>query len=313
MSEFRFSGVAANNLLGFMAALGTLRTATLAWPESRARMYWNTTEGVWTPQLILAIEISHESLIAGLHLQLQKSRGLEAFALGDDLKLPVADYRDALVHAQKNALPQLRCNIDFLAALGSDVVQSRLNGKPTGQIADTAFRTMSGAGHQHFLGTIRTFITDTTETHLDKALFQAWLYDDPLEKHSLRWDPIDDIRYALRWDNPSGDRERKTGGSMWGAYRLAIEALPLFPAQPVGDRLETTGFVKDKGKPLQLTWPVWNAAIGLYEVLSLLSSQALVAEVPDRSQLTARGVVDVFRCERITRDKYRNFTTAWPV
>ncbi len=313
MSEFQLAGVTANNLLGYMAALGTLRTTTLAWPKSQARMHWYTTDGTWTPLLTLNADISQLSLIAGLHMQLQKSQEMKAFALGDDLKLPVADYRDALVRAQQTSQPQLRSDIDFLAALGSDVIQSQLNGKPTGQIADTAFRTMSGAGHQHFLGTMRTFITDTTETHIDKTLFHTWLYDDPLEKHSLRWDPIDDIRYALRWDNPSGDSERKTGGSMWGAYRLAIEALPMFPTMPVGMRLVTTGFTDQARRPTRITWPVWQGGAGMNCIESMLALAQLQDTKPDRDHLGARGITEVFRCERITQGKYRNFTSAHPV
>ena len=208
---------------------------------------------------------------------------------------------------------QDRRDADFLAAFGSEVVESKVNGKPTGQIADTAFRTMSGAGHQHFLGTMRTFIADTAPEHLDKAVFEIWRYDDPLEKHSLRWDPLDDIRYALRWDNPSGDRNRKLGGSMWGANRLAIEALPLFPTHPIGDRLRTTGFAVRPNRTTELTWPVWSAAIGVREVRSLLSLSQLHEPTPDRTQLASRGIVEVYRCQRLTQGKYRNFTPARPV
>ncbi len=173
---------------------------------------------------------------------------------------------------------------------GSEAVQSKANGKPTGQISDTAFRTMSGAGHQHFLGTIRTFIADTQAEHLRKTLFCNWQYDDPLEKHSMRWDPQDDIRYALRWSNPSGDRERKQAGSMWGANRLAIKALALFPSFAAAHRLETTGLTQGRrGQLPHLTWPVWTGLLSVNCVVSLLAMAEFQKPAPDRKLSAGHG------------------------
>lgn len=307
------SGLAADNLLAYLAALGTLRTASLACPAGGMRLNWENIDGRWRPRLQGDVTSDREAFVALLDQQLRTGAELPALNLADDLTLPVEDFHAALQQAQQGATHQDRRNADFFAAFGSEVIQSRQNGKPTGKIADTALRTMSGAGHQHFLGTMRTFIADTTAEHLHKALFEEWNYDDPLEKHSLRWDPADDIRYALRWDNPSGDRNRKTSGSMWGANRLAIEALPLFPVQPVGDRLVTTGFSEGARRPTELSWPVWSTPIGLAELRSLLTLPSLQAGAPDHAQLAPRGIVAVYRCQRITQGKFRNFTPAIPV
>lgn len=307
------SGLAADNLLAYLAALGTLRTASLACPDGGIRMHWENIGGRWQPQLQGDMTSDRKGFVALLDQQLRTSANLPAMNLADDLTLPVEDFRTALQQAQQGATPQDHRNVDFLAAFGSEVVQSRQNGKPTGKITDTAFRTMSGAGHQHFLGTMRTFIADTTAEHLDKTLFEEWRYDDPLEKHSMRWDPADDIRYALRWDNPSGDRNRKISGSMWGANRLAIEALPLFPVQPVGNRLATTGFSEGPRRPVELSWPVWSVPIELADLRSLLTLPTLQAPAPDQGRLAPRGVVAVFRCQRVTQGKFRNFTPAMPV
>jgi hypothetical protein len=248
-----------------------------------------------------------------LDRQLQSSADLPALNLADDLTLHVEDFRAALQRAQQAATPGDRRNADVLTAFGNEVIQSRLNGKPTGKIADTALRTMSGAGHQHFLGVMRTLIADTRAEHLTQSLFDTWRYEDPVKGHSMRWDPADDVRYALRWNEPSGDPTRNSGGTMWGANRLAIEALPLFPVQPIGYRLATTGFSEGPRRPTVLTWPVWFAPIGLEEVRSLLTLPELRASIPDHDQLIPRGVVAVYRCQRITQGKFRNFTPAHPV
>jgi len=313
MSEWLLNGLGGANLLGYLAALGTLRTVSLGNPGGNTRMDWTQVDGIWRPRLCTNEAFDRTAFIDTLATHLKESKGLAALHLADDLTMKTSDYRRALINAQAGARPDERRDVDFLSAFGSEAVETRYNGKPTGQIADTALRTMSGAGHQHFLATMRTFVADTGPEQLDKALFDTWRYDDPLQNHSMRWDPADDNRYALRWANPSGDRERNINGSMWGANRLAIEALPLFPCLPVGRRLETTGFRNTRGQPTRFTYPIWEGPLDMDSVASLVSLQALQDETPDRRLLATLGVVEVFRCERITQGKYRNFTPSRPV
>ena len=313
MTDLLLGGLSADNPLGYLAALGVLRTATLATRENQFEMSWKVVNGHWQPSLRSSTEIDRAALVDLLDRQLKDSAGLEAFSLGDDLKINTEDFRNALIRGQSSASAEDRRNTDFLAAFGSDAIESLANGKPTGQIADTDFRTMSGAGHQHFLKTIWTFIEDTQSCHLEKALFEPWVYDDPLKKHSMRWDPIDDNRYALRWDDPSKDPTKDKSGSVWGGNRLAIEALPLFPTQPRQSKLKTTGFLKRSNGETFLSWPVWSASIGLSTVRSLLSLPQLQEDQPDRGFLLSMGIVEAFRSQRITQGKYRNFVTARPI
>jgi hypothetical protein len=174
-------------------------------------------------------------------------------------------------------------------------------------VKDTAFRTMSGAGHQHFLKFMAELARVTTAPQLEAALFAAWRYKE--QKLSMRWDPGDDRRYALRWDDPSGDVIL----TVRGANRLAIEGLPLFPVAPVGGGLETTGFGSPIGRAVYWTWPIWEPPLPLDTVRSVLALDTLQDARPDRRELAARGIAEVFRCERITIGKFRNFTPAQAV
>lgn len=196
-----------------------------------------------------------------------------------------------------------RHTCDFIAAFGCDALADAKNRG----ILDTALRTMSGAGHQHFLGFMRTLMISTSVEHLRSCLFDKWNYNDP--GPSMRWDPMDDRRYALRWKEPSGDPIR----TVRGANCLAIIGLTLLPTQPVGDALETTGFTQIPRKGTFWTWPIWGNPASVDVARSLLALRELQEKTPPRHRLSALGVIEVFRSQRITQGKYRNFTTAVPV
>jgi hypothetical protein len=310
-NRWLLKGLDGSNPLAFLAALGTLRTATLAWPgpDHRCRMAWKRAEGRWRPEL--SVESEQEfNLVAALDKELARKPNHKAFELSEDLTIKIEEFRKQAVKAQKAGTNKERRFADFLAAFGSETVKS-INDPRI--IADTALRTMSGVGHQHFLGTMRQLSKDTKSEHLRRALLEPWRYDDPLEKHTMRWDPHDDVRRALRWSEPSGDPARKVQGSVWGANRLAIEGLPLLPTVPVGNRVETTGFIQRKDIGVLWTWPIWVGEVSVEVVRSLLALDELRAELPDRRQLDAMGIKEIYRCERITQGRFRNFTVGTPV
>jgi hypothetical protein len=231
-----------------------------------------------------------------------------AFSLADNLSVLPGEYRayaqKCLAAAQDAAGDRVAA--DFAASFACD---SLINEQ--GKVQDTALRTMSGAGHQHFLKSMRQVISWTTVGHLRKTLFAPWAYDDPVESQTLRWDPTDDSRYALRWRDPSGDPTRKKCGGMLGANRLAIEGMPLVPCAPVGSQLRTTGFTRRGRRDTFWIWPIWSRPVSVDICRSLIAQAVLTGNDPERiAQLRRRGVIAAFRSQRITVGKYRNFTPA---
>lgn len=309
MAEFLMEGLDGGNPIGYLAALGVLRITDWAWPTRNACLHWTNGRGGWRPILSVRGQVDRDDWLSAVYEVLRDKNGQTAFSLSDDLKVPCASYKAAAARA---AVLDDRREADFLAAFGSEAVELEENGKKTGNISDTALRTMSGAGHQHFLGSMRTLSTDTSLEHIFKTLFTPWQYDDPAENHVMRWDPLDDVRYALRWRNSSGDPDRRKGGAMWGANRLAIEALPLLPTAPVEGRLETTGFKKSKARGVVWSWPVWTVPVRLDMLRSVIALPELQKDEPRRHVLAAMGIAEVYRCQRITQGKYRNFTPAQP-
>ncbi len=295
------SGLDGSNPLGFLAAVGALRVITLSNRESDWRLTWTMRAGTWVPSISGRKMLSKQSLIELLENALCLKSAPE-FNFAKNLNVSPACFKQVAGQAVCNASLQDRRYADFVASFGCELVTSG----DRKSIQDTALRTMSGAGHQHFLGTIKKLIKETKAHHLCRTLFHTWDYSD--EKLGLRWDPEEDRRYALRWDNPSGDKIK----SMWGANRLAVEALPLLPTAPVGQqRLQTTGFAPD-AKPAEFSWPIWSIDLGSEIVGSLLALSEIQKPQPNRSRLHDMGVVEVYRSQRITVGKYRNFTRAQP-
>jgi hypothetical protein len=255
---------------------------------------------------VYAHEIDREGMVRALHEQLQTTKSHATLGIADDLTIPVDVYRKHLQKQVENSRePE---PLAFAAAFGCDAVRDR-----NGNIVDTALRTMSGAGHQHFLKTMREVLKESTTEHISRTLFAPWNYDDPLQGFSLRFDPLDDKRYALRWRNPSGDPSRADRGNMLAANALAVLGLPLCVTAPVQGSLETTGFHGRHSTDCFWTWPIWDGPLPLDIVASLVALEELQKNEPPRASLAGRGVVEIFRSQRVTAGKFRNFTPAQPV
>ena len=294
-------GLDGGNPLGFLAAVGTLRTVALAEPSADWRMKWVGRQGTWLPELSADRFLCRDSLVEMVVPRLRIESTPE-FEFNRNLTVSPKDFRKVANQAQCRASRHDRRYADFIASFGCETVISDDRKK----IQDTALRTMSGAGHQHFLGTMKDLVKKTRKSDLRQSLFETWHYTN--NKLGLRWDPEEDRRYALRWDNPSGGDGVPT---MRGANRLAVEALPLLPAVPVGRRLETTGFARHEWT-VRFTWPIWECALGLDVIRSLLAIDEIQEVEPRRTRLQSMGVVEVYRSQRFTNGRYRNFARAHP-
>jgi len=297
------AGLDGSNPLAFLAAMGALQTLSDVWRDRGVALGWRV-EGGWRPYLRLSIPATPDQVVEALSAALSSDGAARPFEIADDLKLSAAEFRRWALEAVEAATASSRRWCDFVAAFGCEGVVN------DGVVADTAFRTMSGAGHQHFLATMRELVATTTAEHLRKALFEPWQYDDPLEGRTMRWDPIDDRRYAFRWGNPALDRTKGRRGAVQGANRLAIEGLRVFPTAPVSGRLATTGFTGQRSTDTCWTWPIWSGALSVDVVRSLLARAELQGRAGVTASLRGCGVEAVFRSRRLTVGKLRSFAPA---
>jgi hypothetical protein len=334
-------GLRADSLLAFLASIGTLRTLALARPQLDPHLAWCVTGGGWQPVLHFNEACLPGEVSAWLFDALQGKdgspwhcmRATEADPLADNLAIPGSVFATIARRAAEQATPDDRAWADFCAAYGTEAFDREAD------IEDTSLRTMSGAGHQHFLQSLRRLArrpaecTDgrkqkerrrdagqpsppeadpeggTSVEQFERTLFAAWDYADP--GPSLRWDPRDDRRYALRADEPSGSKVDPIR-TMRGANRLAAEALPCFPTHPTATGAKTTGFHR-RGPRLVFMWPVWEPPLRLETVRSLLAHPYVITPLTCREPLRGLGVVAVFEASRLNVGRMVNFSAGRPV
>jgi hypothetical protein len=297
MNEFELTGLDGGNLLGYLAALGTLRILTMADRQDETRMRWIEKDN-WTPVIHHSRIPTSAELLEVLERNVSGAPIDPAWDIGDDLTLSVWPFHFKAATWAGKATASDRTTADFLTAFGSDAYGT---GPKKDQMSDTEFRTMSGAGHQHFLGCMRRLAQETTGDQLARALFHDWDYAD--SPPALRWDPADYRPHALRAEDPSRDPIK----TMRGANRLAIEALTLFPTVPGRLRVSTTGFQTRDGQ-IEFTWPIWTDVLDIETIRALLAGSDI--QNGDRLILRRRGIAQVFRAKRFTEAKYRNFSPA---
>lgn len=228
-------------------------------------------------------------------------------ALGKNIDCTELEYRAIVEPLLERACFQDRESLDMLAAFCSvGCLHESPAKRKAGKLAPTPFSFISGSGHQNFLDTASDLLGCVSSARLQSVLFEPWGYED--EGLSMRWDPIEDRRYALMDRDPTAsDNKPRT---VWMANLLAYRALVLFPSAPVRDGLATVGWVQEgEGEPF-FTWPLWVEPVGLDSIRSLLLLPELYHAAPDadgRDSLRARGVTAVFRSRRIKVGTGANF------
>ncbi len=286
-----------SNPLAFLAAVGTLRVLTLSVGRTM-KMRW-VRDGAWRPEA-RGIDGTEE----GISELVRRAVNLPVshFAmLGKDITVAPGKF-GAFVRGCEDGMERGdRRAADYAAAFGSEVCEQPRDEE---RIQYTELCFMTGSGHQHFLGTIEELTKVVEAAHVQDALFGEWRKD---KGRSMRWDPQDAAEYAMRWGDPS----LEGASAVWGANLLAAEALPVFGAYPVrGGWLRTTGFRKEGEWP-EFSWPIWDRWAGLDVVRSLVGLGELAVDRPNRAELGAMGVAEVYRAQRVRIGKGANFKVSF--
>jgi CRISPR-associated endonuclease/helicase Cas3 len=302
--SLRLPGLDGGNPLAYLAALGTLVLADRIsrsseapnWLRGPIALSWQRQTAV----LHLPGEPPHaeelaEVLGAGCARELDKHPARFVVSLFENKDNKSSRVRD---HIQKCSLVE-RDELDWILAHYSDSERA----------ADATSQLMT-VRKDYFPDNLRSILNQCQCDHLFRALFRAWDYADALDNQSLHWEPSEDRRHAYQWNMPSGDPTRKKRGGVLGANRLALEAWPLFPSMPTGERLATRGFKGNRAKDTYWTWPLWSQPLTRDAVSSMLGIPTIYSEYIRPMEVRTYGIQALFRLQRILVGKTPNFTTA---
>jgi len=175
---------------------------------------------------------------------------------------------------------------DFLPAFGCEACVDRNE-----RVIPTEFQLITGSGHQFFLETFSTLMEVVTEEQLHRSLIGPWTYQDL--RLSFRWEPADDRRYAISWNDPSSVVVQ----TEHAANLLAAFALPLFPVAPQLRSARTTGFHQHQDDSF-LTWPIWEDSRSVDGIRSFISSGWLHVPTPSPRNRSAHRVCILHRIRK---------------
>jgi hypothetical protein len=310
-------GLDGRNLLAFLTAVGAqvaleqkLRGVLLGWDSRTFRPTIFLPAGTVTTTLQPPREIEDRVVTELMYALSELAGGADRFRW-DDIKVGTkgcrprsrTEFREQALLPAANAARQQRGDrgrADFVAGLGSDA------GGSENELGYTALCVITGDSHQHFLGFMRDLCAQVTAEHLRSALFAPWKYRE--QGRSFRWDPTEDRRYALRASDPAKGRDKEIP-AMWGANRLAFEALACLPCFPRGRRVRTTAFQDER----VMRWPLWSPRIDLSTLRSLLAHPAVMRR--EGVTLSRMGIFAVASSRRSSVGRKRTFgpTKLWPV
>jgi hypothetical protein len=316
--SLRLEGLEPDNLLALLALLGLLRALEASRPTWQPRAAWDVDNPPLRPMLALATSQAAMAIC--------ESAAEGAATLADHYDFPQSADDDAKRQSDLNYTPVVARKLLQRAVTSRDRQFAHLwsalmcdaSGKDN-KIEATPLCLLFGQGHQHFLDRLATVprteappprgrskkaVTLTAAETLHEALFEPWTRHDPTP--AFRWDPAEDVRYALRADDPSSEKST----TQHGANRLAALGLAALTATPVQRgrrvRLQVLGGAFERNE-FAFYWPIWREPTSLAGIRALLSHPDLIKRP---SQLAHLGVAEVRRTLRIGVGKFMNFTRA---
>ena len=319
--SLRLEGLEPDNLLAFLALLGLLRALEASRPGWQPRAAWDLDNPPLRPMLALATPQAAMAIC--------ESAAEGAATLAGHYDFPQSADDGAKPQSDLNYTPAVARKLLQRAATSRDSRSAHLwsalmcdASAKDNKIEATPLCLLFGQGHQHFLDRLATVprteappprgrgkkaVTLTAAETLHEALFEPWSRHDPTP--AFRWDPAEDVRYALRADDPSNEKST----TQHGANRLAALGLAALTATPVQRgrrvRLQVLGGAFERNV-FAFYWPIWKEPASLASIRALLSHPDLIK---GPSELAHLGVAEVRRTLRIGVGKFMNFTRAEPV
>lgn len=310
-TEHRLEGFEPDNLLAFLALLGLLRALECTSSGWRPRARWDIDGPPLRPVLVLREQKTRAEIAEAA------AKGCASlapdFQFGDhkDLNFSAIQARELL----KEASIAGTVRADVFSALTSDAALK----DDEDCIQATSLCLLFGQGHQHFLdrlakvpntpsppprGAGKTAVELSPSECIAETLFKPWLRLDAA--FSFRWDPHEDVRYALRFNDPTDTKTKER--TQHGANRLAaigFSAMTVAP-QTRGDRVRLSARgVQASRRGVYCAWPIHHEPASLAAIKAMLCDRRLWS-----ADMEHHGFVEVRRTQRISQGKFMNWTKA---
>jgi hypothetical protein len=326
MATLEADGINGATLLGFLAAVGSLRL--LAEKYSLATL-WFDPDG--DRARLSVAELNSEdaivTLISARYFSAERTKELDLLGTAEMPKSIANDggeenVPNVLQLAERASTGSDLTTWSFVTGLLCDGLMKR-NDKHLA--AETVLCAANGASHQKMFQSLRDLGNLqfdngfaccplpplVTQEHLRATVTDTWKFADTVpadalgkgwmgnRKPTLRWDESAERLHALRLREPTADPEAFT--TQLGAYALAATALPCFPTFPVrgGGMTAFTRRGRNIGE-LIFSWPLWNVPISLAAFLATHASGEALTKAAEARQ---RGVYRLMSVRRMTQDK----------
>jgi hypothetical protein len=318
-TSHRLEGLESDNLLAFLALLGLLRSLESADKERAEdeklypRTAWEVDMPPLRPTLFLARPMTQNEVCACAAHGVTVLSATHKFDARKDLNYSEEECRLQLKQEAETCRLRERDGADLWAALMNDAA---IKDDKKELVDPTPLCLLFGQGHQHFLerlasvprepappprGKGKNAVSVSEAECLGEALFQPWHRNDPT--FSFRWDPEEDVRYALMAGDPTDNAYK--AGTQHGANRLAAVGLAALKQRAgrvrptiIGGMSTSAGF--------SFAWPIWHDPATLTTIRSLLSHP----DLRKADALENLGVDHVLVANRISVGKFMNFARA---
>lgn len=303
MNIIRMNGLRGETLLGFLAALGTLRVLAKSYPDSK--LAWADSGGGWVAEL---------HVLDGAFRDVDQV-GEVVFKILDGQKAdhPIRKWDRFLGKVYRDESDFFRASVTALLSGDTDscedftaVFSAQVQVKQ-GDLVEHFDHPFRAARKDYYLGNLESVLANTQLSHVRRTLSLPWDYRDAMANQSLRLDHGDDRRHAYQWHAPTEDPARQKVGCMLGANRLALEAFPLFPCIPTENGGTAVGFTCESKTNTSVSWPIWSAPCSVDLISTLLNLRIVHEPVPGPDALHGLGLSAVMRSRRFPIEKNKVF------
>lgn len=296
-------GLRPDNPLGFLAGLGTLRTLSDLDPNARWELRWvpecaviRRNDGQVTTENGVANAIANA--LGRTDPLLKQQYPMKGDKDHVDVYKKFQEFFENIDGATHDGgYAHVRRLLDFGASIACLNTHTRKN---KSAVVETKFRLVSGNATLFSTVDHLTKVVRNNPDTIRMSLFEPWTYTD--DGYSLNWDPTLTQRSHAKSPSPPATAFNP---SVYGANRIAFEALSLYPVIDDGWSIQTVGWNKNV-----FTWPVWDGFAGLDEVRGILATSYDHLDEDARAQIG----LTLYSSNRINIDskgRQKRLTTAY--